>query len=56
LRRIGVNIGNEFTNVGGGCTAKNEELNCRQEMCSVELDVDGGCDRIVLEIDTIKPV
>lgn len=42
--------------MGGGCEAKNEEVNCRQEMCSVELDVDGGCERMVLDIDTIKPV
>jgi hypothetical protein len=56
LRRTGVNTGNEFTNVGGGCEAKNEAVNCRQEMCSVELEVDGGCDRIVLDIDTINPV
>jgi len=31
-------------------------MNCRQEICNVELDVDGGCDRIALDIDAIKPV
>jgi hypothetical protein len=56
LRRTGVNTGNEFAKVGGGCEAKNEDMNCRQDICRVELDVDGGCDRIALDIDIIKPV
>jgi hypothetical protein len=55
LRRTGVNMGKEFKNVGGGCVEKKEVLNCRQEICNVELDVDGGCDRIFLDIDAIKP-
>jgi len=55
LRRTGVNTGNEFENVGGGCVEKKEELNCKQEICSVELEVDGGCERMVLDIDAIKP-
>jgi hypothetical protein len=56
LRRTGVNTGNEFKNVGGECVAKNEEVNCRQVICKVELDVDGGCDKIDLDIDAIKPI
>jgi hypothetical protein len=56
LRRTGVNTGNEFKNVGGGCVEKNEEVNCRQVICKVELDVDGGCDKMNLDIDAIKLV
>jgi hypothetical protein len=56
LRRTGVNTGNEFKNVGGECVEKNEEMNCKQVICKVELDVDGGCDRIDLDIDAIKLV
>jgi hypothetical protein len=56
LRRTGVNTGNEFEKVGGGCVEKNEEVNWRQEICNVELEVDGGCERIVLDIDAIKLV
>ena len=54
--RTGVKTGNEFKNVGGGCVEKNVEVNCRHVICKVEPDVDGGCDRIDLDIDAIKLV
>jgi hypothetical protein len=53
LRRTGVKVGRDPENVGGEWVEKNRAKNDKQVRCKVDVDVEGACDRIDLDVDMI---